>query len=67
MTKKYHYKATGKNGGVYYIAQDSPANNDMFTQITRAEYEAAMEKNERAEKERQFKRLMVELYPPEED
>ena len=63
----YYYEATGKNGGVYYIAQDIPANNDRFTQITKASYEEAMAKNEREEKERQFKRLMAELYPPEED
>lgn len=63
----YYYKATGKEGGLYYIVQDISANNDRFTQITKAEYEQAMEKNEREEKERQLRKLMAELYPPEED
>lgn len=63
----YYYEAKGKNGGLYYVVQDVPANNDKYTQITKASYEQAMAKNEREEKEAQLRKLMAELYPPEED
>lgn len=64
--KNYYYEVEGKNG-VYYAMSTQPIENDKYTQITQATYEAVMEKNDREEKERQFKRLMAELYPPEED
>lgn len=64
--KKYYYKAQGKKGGWFYIAQEEPAKNEKFEQITQAEYDEAMERNIKAEKEVVLRRLMLELYPPEE-
>lgn len=65
--RKYYYKCVNRDGDIYYAVQDKPANNSHFVQITQSEYEQARAKDVRAEKEALFKRLMIELYPQEEE
>lgn len=66
-----YYKYKDDSG--YIATLEEPTDSSLLINIPKQEYEdymASIEPTEeeiRAEKERQFKKLMAELYPPEED
>lgn len=65
----YYYKALNKQGEYSYSSSSVPIDDERFEQIIQSEYLKAITPTEqeiREEKERQFKKLMLELYPPEE-
>lgn len=61
-----------KDGSGYVACQDEPSDSSLLINIPRQEYEEYMasieptEEEIREEKERQLRKLMLELYPPEE-
>lgn len=66
----YYYKALNKQGEYSYSSSSVPIDDERFEQIIQSEFIKATTPTEeeiREEKERQFKRLMLELYPVEED
>lgn len=61
-----------KDGSGYVACQDEPLDSSLLINIPRQEYEEYMasieptEEEIREEKEHQLRKLMLELYPPEE-
>lgn len=61
-----------KDGSGYVACQEEPTNSSLLINIPKKEYEDYMasvqptEEEIREEKERQLRKLMLELYPPEE-
>lgn len=61
-----------KDGSGYVACQDEPSDSSLLINIPRQEYEEYMasieptEEEIREEKERKLRKLMLELYPPEE-
>lgn len=61
-----------KDGSGYVACQNEPSDSSLLINIPRQEYEEYMasiepiEEEIREEKERQLRKLMLELYPPEE-
>lgn len=61
-----------KDGSGYVACQEEPTDSSLLINIPRQEYEEYMasieptEEEIREEKERQLRKLMLELYPPEE-
>lgn len=65
----YFYKCKNRDGNYSYSSSSVPIDDERFEQIIQSEYIKAITPTEqeiREEKERQFKKLMLELYPPEE-
>lgn len=66
----YYYKALNKKGQYSYSSSSVPIDDERFEQIIQSEFIKATTPTEeeiREEKERQLRKLMAELYPPEED
>ena len=61
-----------KDGSGYVACQDEPSDSSLLINIPRQEYDEHMasieptEEEIREEKERKLRKLMLELYPPEE-
>lgn len=61
-----------KDGSGYVACQEEPTDSSLLINIPKQEYEEFMasieptEEEIREEKERQLRKLMLELYPPEE-
>lgn len=58
-----------KDGSGYVACQEEPTDSSLLINIPKTEYEeyiAPTEEEIREEKERQLRKLMLELYPPEE-
>ena len=61
-----------KDGSGYVACQEEPTDSSLLINIPKQEYEENMasieptEEEIREEKERQLRKLMLELYPPEE-
>ena len=61
-----------KDGSGYVACQEEPTDSSLLINIPKQEYEEYMasieptEEEIREEKERQLRKLMLELYPPEE-
>lgn len=65
----YFYKCKNRDGNYSYSSSSVPIDDERFEQIIQSEYIKATTPTEeeiRAEKERQFRKLMLELYPAEE-
>lgn len=68
--KMFYYKNYDSETKVWsYSCSSDAINDERFEQITKAEYDKAVlptEEEIREEKERQFRKLMAELYPADD-